>query len=220
MAGGHGLRHTLRSAISIHRLLRLSLHLLWLTVSIHRLLHARLHTRLHTRLHSVTWHSAWRHSTSWGLASCRWLPTSCCCDQVVLLKVTAKLVVIDALLELDQYVIQLHVEVSALLKQHGKLVLNNDSFVNLLEELALLWIITNLANYCVHTLGISDDLLSDFNLLLFQRVVLPKVFQVLLLKFLKHCSLISLPLVNKHQLLHGVKAIVHRHTILHHFLFL
>ena len=36
--------------------------------------------------------------------------------------------------------------------------------------------ITNLANYCVHTLGISNDLLSDFNLLLFQRVVLPKVF--------------------------------------------
>ena len=175
LAGGHGLWHTLGSAVSIHRLLRLSLHLLRLTVSIHWLLHAWLHTWLHTWLHSVARHSTRRHAPCWWLPSCRRLPASSCCDEIILLKIAAKLVVIDTLLEFDQDVIKLHVEVSSLLKKHGKLILNYDSLIDLLEELALLWIITNLADDSVHTWGISYNLLSDLNLLLFQRVILAKV---------------------------------------------
>ena len=175
LAGGHGLWHTLRSAVSIHRLLRLSLHLLRLTVSIHWLLHAWLHTWLHTWLHSVAWHSARRHTPCWWLPSCGRLAASSCCNQIILLKIAAELVVIDTLLEFDQDVIKLHVEVSSLLKKHGKLVLNDDSLIDLLEELALLWIIANLADDSVHTWGIGYDLLGNLNLLLFQRVILAEV---------------------------------------------
>jgi len=88
--------------------------------------------------------SGWLTSvTGWGISG--W-STSAFFDQVVLLKVTAELVVIDALLKLDQDVIQLHVELSSLLEQDGELLLNDDGLVDLLEELVLGRVVANLSN--------------------------------------------------------------------------
>lgn len=69
--------------------------------------------------------------------------TSKLLDQLVLLEVTTELVVIDALLEPDQDVVQLDVELSALLKLHRQLLLHDDGLVDCGKELALCWVVSN-----------------------------------------------------------------------------
>lgn len=69
--------------------------------------------------------------------------TSKLLDQLVLLEVATELVVIDALLEPDQDVVQLDVELSALLKLHRKLLLHDDGLVDRGKELALRWVVSN-----------------------------------------------------------------------------
>lgn len=122
----------------LHWLAWLLLH--WCSVPVHHLLLSWL-SRL---LRHAGLSSGWLASISgWGIS--RW-STGAFFDQVILLKITAELVVIDTLLELDQDVIQLHVELSSLLEQDGELILNDDGLVNLLEELVLGRVIANLSN--------------------------------------------------------------------------
>lgn len=118
-----------RRAVSVHLLLRLhSLHLDW--------------------LHWLTWISIGSHA---GHASARWSTCSWLrlhrhapsADQLILLNVAAELVVIDTLLELGKDIVKLHVEIGALLKEHRKLFLHNDSLVDLLEVLSLCRILAN-----------------------------------------------------------------------------
>jgi hypothetical protein len=133
--GWHNWRHSILLGLTVAWLLhRLAWLLHWCSVPVHHLLLLR-----HAGLSS-----GWLTSISgWGIG--RW-STGTFFDQVVLLKITAELVVTNTLLELDQDVIQLHVELSSLLEQDGELLLNDDGFIDLLEELVFGWVVANLSN--------------------------------------------------------------------------
>ena len=117
-------------------------------------------------------------------------------DQLVLLDVTAELVVVNTLLQLDKDIVELHVEIRTLLEQHRKLFLHNDGFIDLLEELSLSRILADLGNGCLQALSISHNDLGNLNLLLFERFVLREVGDVFLFELLKHGPLLSLFLMN------------------------
>lgn len=144
--------HRWHSAVAVlHGLAGLSrlswlAHLSWLlhrgAISVHHLLLSRL-SRLAglSRLSEAWWGVGWR------------LAGSGCCVlyQVVLLKVTAELVVVDALLQLDKDVVQFHIELGSLLEEDGKLLLDDDGLVDLLEELVLGWVVTDLSYSGIQT---------------------------------------------------------------------
>jgi len=129
------------------------------------------------------------------------------------LKITAELVIINALLELEKNVVKLHVELRSLFEQHGELVLHNDGFVDALEVLALRWVVANLADNLIEGSLVSNNHLSDFLLLLFKSFILSEVINKLLFLRLKHGHLVSLSLIDLHQFFDGVKVIVHCNSV-------
>ena len=76
-------------------------------------------------------------SHRWYACSWLWFCSRCfaCVHKdVVLLHISSKLVVLDALLQFDQSVVQLSIELTALFKHVLQVALRNDCFVQLLEE--------------------------------------------------------------------------------------
>lgn len=65
-------------------------------------------------------------------------------EKIVLLKVATKLVVVDVLLKTDESVVELDVELSALLQKHLQVIGDEDRLVDLLEKLALGGIVAHL----------------------------------------------------------------------------
>lgn len=59
------------------------------------------------------------------------------------MEVTAELVVVDALLQTDQDVVQLDVELSALLDKDGQVLCDDNSLIDLRKELVLGGVVTN-----------------------------------------------------------------------------
>lgn len=135
--------------------------------------------------------STWLTSEAWWCIRRGLALSSIFLDQVILLKITAKLVVIDALLELDQDVVELHIELSALFEQHREIVLHNDRFVDLLEELVLCGVVANLSNGSIHTRGVLLNGLAESLLLLLESVILSKMGDILLFELFKYGCLIS-----------------------------
>ena len=115
----------------------------------------------------------------------------------------------------DHDVVQLHIKLGSLLKQHSQLILHNNRLVDLLEKLRLGWVVTHLAQNSTELGCVVLDDHSDLLFLLLDGLVLSKVFSVLGLKRLENFSLASRSLVNTHQFLYGVDVIVHCHAVLH-----
>jgi len=145
--------------LSLHWLLAVSLRLLavglglrlhtptclllsWHAITLHRLLLAVAAVTLW--LLTWSWQLAWlllrsRRDSLW-LLSRDWLSWLRCLDllkKVVLLQVASELIVVDALLQTDKSIVELDIELGALLQQHLQVVSNHDRFVDLLEKLAL-----------------------------------------------------------------------------------
>jgi len=183
--------------------------------------------------HSTRGHGLW-HATISTIARHRWLATSTggllawlsgwsatrskLLHQVVLLEVATELVVVDALLETNENVVQLQVELGALLQLHGELILHDDGLVDLREELVLGWVVTHrvdeLVKLWAQLLNHSSTLLS----LLLERLVLCKVFNVLSLEPLEDFTLVRSSRVDLHELLNCVKVVMQGDTIVHHLL--
>lgn len=114
--------------------------------------------------------------------------------------ITAELVVVDALLETDQDIVELHVEVVALLKKLGKLLLNKDSLVELLEERALFRVVAcSVQDLCQLSCILLDNACDSLFLLL-ESLVLGKVFSVSCFEGLEDFALVSVALVHLHKL--------------------
>ena len=160
-----GLSRLLAVGLRLHRLLSVSLRLL--TVSLSLRLHAPgclLLLRHAVALHRLSiatitlWLLAWLLWLSGGIGShglwlsgCRlsrrclsWLRCLNLLEKIVLLKVATKLVVVDVLLKTDESVVELDVELSALLQKHLQVIGDEDCFVDLLEKLALGGIVAHL----------------------------------------------------------------------------
>ena len=159
------LNRLLAVGLRLHRLLSVSLRLL--TVSLSLRLHAPgclLLLRHAVALHRLSiatitlWLLAWLLWLSGGIGShglwlsgCRlsrrclsWLRCLNLLEKIVLLKVATKLVVVDVLLKTDESVVELDVELSALLQKHLQVIGDEDCFVDLLEKLALGGIVAHL----------------------------------------------------------------------------
>ena len=65
-------------------------------------------------------------------------------EKIVLLKIATELVVVDVLLKTDESVVELDVELSALLQKHLQVIRDEDCLVDLLEKLALGGIVAHL----------------------------------------------------------------------------
>jgi len=187
----------------------------WLAVSLHGLstitlwLLSRL-ARL-SRLSRLS--SGWLTSISRRSVSGR--TSSVFLDQVVLLKVTAELVVVDALLELDQDVVQLHVELSSLLEQGGELLLYDDGLVDLLEELILCRVAASLSNCTVQGSRILLDRLAEPLFLLLQSVILGEMSGVLLFEFFIYGTLVCLTAIDLHEFFDCVVCVNHGDSVVH-----
>ena len=114
--------------------------------------------------------------------------------------ITAELVVVDALLKTDQDIIELHIEVVALLKKLRKLLLNKNSFVELLEERALFRVVTCSVQDLCQLWRILLDNACNCLLLLLESLVLGEVLSVSCFEGLEDFALVSGALVHLHKL--------------------
>ena len=136
-------------------------------------------------------------------------------QKIVLLEVAAKFVVVDALLNADEHIVELQVELISLLQKHLELILNDKCLVDLLKELILGWVVSNRVDQLLHRRSILLNLHCDSLLLLLNCLILRKVFCVLGLESLKDLSLLSRATVNLHELFNGLQVVMHGHTFLH-----
>jgi hypothetical protein len=139
--------------------------------------------------------------------------------KVVLLEVAAELEVVDTLLQADQYVVQLHVELSALVEKLLQLLLHDDGLIYFLEESALGRIVTGGVDSLHHGGSLLLDAHCDLLLLLLEGLILVVVLGELGPVALEDLVLLSLILVHLHEVLHYGKVVKHGNAIVHHFLF-
>lgn len=139
-------------------------------------------------------------------------------EKIVLLEVTAKLVVVDALLETDQGVVELMVKLGTLVKEHLQVVRNDNSLIDLLEELALSWVISHRVEHLLECGSVLLDNHCNLLLLCLDLLVLVEVLHVAGLILLEDFTLMKGSCVDLHKLLHGVKLVLHGHTIAHDLL--
>lgn len=135
------------------------------------------------------------------------------------MQVAAELVVIHALLQADEDVVELEVELGALLEEDGKLVLHDNRLVYFLVELGFGGVVSDGVQQLVELGRVLLDDLCDLLLLLLDGLVLSKVLGVLGAERLEDLSLLGRVLVNLHELLNGVQVVVHGHPVLHHLFF-
>ena len=135
------------------------------------------------------------------------------------MKVSAELVIVDALLKANQRVIQLGVELVTLLQKHLQVVSNQYCLVDLLEELTLGGVVAHRVNKLLDGGRVLLDNHSDLLLLLLKSLILAEVLRVLRLISLEHLALLQRTLVYLHELLDGIELILHRHAVVH-YLFL
>ena len=120
------------------------------------------------------------------------------------MKVSAELVIVDALLKANQRVIQLGVELVTLLQKHLQVVSNQYSLVDLLEELTLGGVVAHRVNKLLDGGRVLLDNHSDLLLLLLKSLILAEVLRVLRLISLEHLALLQRTLVYLHELLDGI----------------
>lgn len=147
-----------------------------------------------------------------GLRSCNLL------HQFVLLQITAELVIIDALLQANEDVVELDVELSALLDKDRQVLSNNDGLVDGLEELVLGRIVSHSSQQLVQLRGVLLDHHRNLLLLGLKCLVLCEVLRVLGLIAIKNFLLSDCALIDLHELLNGIELIVHGDTIVHDLL--
>ena len=138
-------------------------------------------------------------------------------QKIVLLKVAAKFVVIDALLDADENIVELQVELVSLLQKHLELILHDKCLVDVLKELVLFGIVSNRVDQLLHSGRILLDLHCDSLLLLLDCFVLRKVFRVLGLESLKDLSFLSSTTVDLHEFFNSLQVVMHGHAFLHDF---
>jgi len=136
-------------------------------------------------------------------------------QKIVLLKVAAKFVVIDALLDADEYIVELQVELVSLLQKHLELILHDKCLVDVLKELVLFGIVSNRVDQLLHSGRILLNLHCDSLLLLLDCLVLRKVFRVLGLESLKDLSFLSSTTVDLHEFFNSLQVVMHGHAFLH-----
>lgn len=140
-------------------------------------------------------------------------------QKIVFLQIPAKLEVVDALLESDQCVIQLHVELGALLEEYIQVVCNHDGFVDLLEELALGGVVAKRVQELLESGGVLLDHHRNLLLLLLECFVLAKMLRILRLVLLENFSFLKLARVDLHELLNCIELVLHGHSVIHDFFF-
>ncbi len=140
--------------------------------------------------------------------------------QVVFLEITAKLVVVDALLETNKYIIELQVELGTLLKENLELVLDDQSLINLLKELVFGGVVSNRVNNLLHSWSCLLYLHCYGLLLLFESFILCEVLGVFGLVALENFSFVSTATVDLHQLFDSLQVVVHGDTLLHNLFLL
>lgn len=112
--------------------------------------------------------------------------------------ISGELVILQVLLGLDQTILEVHVELSSLVKESRQLLLDDDCLIELLEELGLLWIVTSLSQNLVKLLAIGLNLLSNFSLTCLMSSLLSKVLCELGLGGLENSTFVSSSLLNLH----------------------
>lgn len=142
---------------------------------------------------AITWHLAWSSTwrATWRLVGRSTTARSNLSHQVILLQVATELVVIDALLQPDEDVVEFHVELSALLQLHGELLLHDDSLVDRGEELLLLGVVANAIYQLVQLRAKLLDHAGNGLLLGFVGLVLRKVLHVIRLVLFKDLAFVG-----------------------------
>ena len=115
------------------------------------------------------------------------------------MEVATELVIVDVLLKLNKSVVELHVELSTLLKQDGELLLDDDSLINLFEELVLSWVLAKCRNNLIQAGDVRLYGLGDFLFLLFKSFILGEMCDVLLFVLLKYGSFVCSSVFNIHK---------------------
>jgi len=136
------------------------------------------------------------------------------------LEVAAELEVVDALLKLNKNVVELHVELSTLLKQDRELLLDDDSLVDLLEELVFGWVLARCRNKLIQAWDVRLYGLGNLLFLLFKSFILGEMGDIFLFVLLEYGTFVSCSVLHFHESFNCVVSIEHCSSIIHNLFLL